>query len=170
MSAPAGLIGVSSVAAGSLARGVQSIHQGPMPPWRDEEVEAEEYARDPRQFLLDRCALWTPHCVIMQNLVCCAVYYLPLFDILPNGQRWYRADKTHDEAIWQGKVGLVVGKGPLAFVDEPGINFHGQNVEIGEWVQWDIHDARQGTIDRISVRYVKDVHIIAKWDDPRIVY
>lgn len=147
---------------------ISTMHQAPVAPWRDDD-EAEEYARDPRQFLLDRC-MWTQHCTIMQNLVCCAVYYLPLFDILPNGQKWYRADRTTDEAAWQGKIGLVVAKGPLAFRDEPGINFHGQDVKIGEWVQWDIHDARQGAIDRVSVRYIKDIHIIAKWDDPRIVY
>jgi hypothetical protein len=157
------------VHAGASARSFATMHQAPMTPWKDDD-EAEDYARDPRGFLLDRCALWLPSCHLMSNLVLCATYYLPAFEFLPGGTRFYRTETSHNEALWQGKVGLVVAKGPMAFVDEPGINFHGQNVEIGEWVQWDIHDARQQTINRVHCRYLKDVQIVAKWDDPRLVY
>jgi hypothetical protein len=148
------------------------MHQAPVTPWRGENngEEAQEYARDPKGFLLDRCSLWLPSCHLMHNLVLCATYYLPPFDILPNGTPWYRTDTSHNEALWQGKVGLVIAKGPMAFVDEPGISFHDQDVAIGDWVQWDIHDARQCTFDRIHCRYLKDTQIIAKWDDPRLVY
>jgi hypothetical protein len=161
------LIGGSRTTAGNLA----TMHQAPMTPWRDE-VEAEEYARDPKAFLMDRCLLWLPACHLMRDLVLCATYYLPAFEFLPNGTKFYRTDTSHNEALWQGKVGLVIAKGPMAFVDEPalGIHFHGQDVEIGDWVQWDIHDARQHTIDRIHCRALKDTQIIAKWDDPRLVY
>ena len=150
---------------------IATMAQGPMPPWRNDE-EAEDYARDPRGFLLDCCSIWLPHCEVMHNLVLCATYFLPAFEILANGSKFFRADKTHDEALWQGKVGLVIAKGPLAFVDEPtaGVFFRGQNVNVGDWVQWDIHDARQSTIGRIHCRDVKDTQIIRKWSDPRLVY
>ena len=150
---------------------ISTMAMGPMPPWRNDE-EAEEYARDPKGFLLDRCSVWLPTCEVMQNIVLCATYYLPDFEVLPNGTKFYRTDRGHDEAVWQGKIGLVLAKGPLAFVDEPGLHiyFRGQNVEPGDWVQWNIHDARQETIDRVSCRYLKDTQIIMKWSDPRIVY
>lgn len=163
------LVGGRATLVGNLA----TMHQGPLMPWNpDDPEDMDDYCKDPRGFLLDRCQLWTPSCTLMSNLICCATYYLPPYDILPGGQKFYRADISHNEALWQGKVGLVVAKGPLAFLDEPElrIKFHGQNVDIGDWVQWDIHDARQCTINRVHVRYLKDVQIIAKWDDPRLVY
>lgn len=148
-----------------------TMHQAPVTPWRDEE-EAEDYARDPRQFLLDRCTLFKDNVRWMSNLVVCATYYLPAFEVLPSGAKFHRTDTSHNEALWQGKVGLVIGLGPLAFQDEPalGVHFHGQKVIIGEWVQWDIHDARQCTINRIHCRYLKDTQIIGVWDDPRLLY
>jgi hypothetical protein len=148
---------------------VSTMAQGAMPPWRNDE-EAEDYARDPRGFLLDLCGIWLPHSKVMHNLVLCATYFLPAFELLPNGTKFFRSEKSHDEALWQGKVGLVIAKGRLAFVDEPGVSFRGQNVEIGEWVQWDIHDARQCVLNRVHCRFVKDTQIIMTWDDPRLVY
>jgi hypothetical protein len=153
---------------------ITTIQQAPEPPWgKDPDSEvADEYVRDPKQFLLDRCALWTPSCHLLGSLVLCATYFAPPYDIMSNGQKWYRTDKSHDEAAWQGKVGLVIAKGPMAFVDEPELKvyFHGANVEIGDWVQWDIHDARQSSVHRVHCRYLRDVQIMAKWDDPRLVY
>jgi len=148
-----------------------TMAMGPMPPWRNDE-EAEEYARDPKSFLLELCEMWVPSCRVKHNNVLCATYFLPAFEFLPNGQKFFRSEKSHDEALWQGKIGLVLAKGPLAFVDEPsaGVFFHGQDVEPGNWVQWDIHDARQCTIARVHCRIVKDTQIIIDWDDPRIVY
>lgn len=151
---------------------ISSIHQAPMPPWGKDPELAKEYADNPKEFLLDRCRLWMDGCHFMHNWVVCATYWLPAFDVLPSGMTWHRTDTSHDEAMWQGKVGLVIGKGPMAFVDEPEnrVYFHGQNINIGDWVQWDIHDARQATINRVHCRYLKDVQIIAKVDDPRLIY
>jgi len=148
---------------------VATMAQGATTPWRDDE-EAEEYARDPKAFMLERCSLFLPSIEFYHNFIVTATYYLPAFDILPNGQKWHRAEKTHDEALWQGKVGLVIGKGPTAFVDTEYIKFRGQNVEIGDWIQYDIHDPRQFTINRQHCRLLKDVHVIARLKDPRLVY
>jgi len=150
---------------------VATMTQAPMAPWRDDD-EAEEYAADPKTFMLDRCRLWMDNAEYGHNYVVSATYYLPAFEILPGGHKWIRAQTTHDEALWQGKVGLVVAKGPLAFVDCPelGVFFKGFNINIGEWVQYDIHDPRQFTIQRIHCRLLKDVHCIAKLKDPKLVY
>jgi hypothetical protein len=96
---------------------------------------------------------------------------LPPYDELGNsGIKFYRSDKSHDEALWQGKVGLVIGKGPLAFRDDEHVKFYGQNVEIGDWVQYDILEGRQFTVDRIHCRRLKDTQIVMRVDDPRLVY
>jgi co-chaperonin GroES (HSP10) len=43
-------------------------------------------------------------------------------------------DNTRKEDEYQGKVGLVVALGPRAYQDDENYNFHGQKVEIGDWV------------------------------------
>ena len=161
----------AQVAQATRTGGISTMHQAPMPPWRNEE-EKEEYALDPKAFLLGRCALWINNTHYLFNWVVCAVYYLPAFEILPNGQKWYRADIEADNALWEGKVGLVIGKGPQAFKDDPDIHlkFDGQNVSIGDWVQWDIHEGRLFTANRILCRRFKDVQMFSKVDDPRLVY
>jgi hypothetical protein len=158
---------LASPGAGHLS----TMAQAPMPPWRDED-EAAEYADDPKAFLLDRCALWREKIEFFHNYIVTATYYLPAFHKLADGKKFHLPETTHDEALWQGKVGLVIGKGPLAFVDcpEAGVFFLGQNVEIGDWLQYDIHDPRQFTINRVHCRLLKDVHVIARLEDPRMVY
>lgn len=44
------------------------------------------------------------------------------------------ADGTRDEDKHQGKVGLVIAKGPRAYKNDEYTDFHGQDVEIGDWV------------------------------------
>lgn len=148
---------------------IQSMAQGAVTPWSND-AEAEEYAADPKEFMLERCRVWIDNMVVLHNWVISATYYLPAFVILPTGQKWHRAQTTHDEALWQGKVGLVVAKGPMVFIDDEQVKFHGQKVEIGDWVQYDIHDGRQFTINRIHCRMLKDAQILAKVRDPSLVY
>jgi hypothetical protein len=147
-----------------------TLHQGPMPPWRTDDEEAD-YKADPRGFLLDRCALWMNEMVVYHNWIITATYYLPGSLDVPNTDRKILLpEKTHDEALWQGKVGLVVGKGRLAFKDNDYIKFDGQNVEIGDWVMYDILEGRQFTIERVHCRRLKDTQIVMTIPDPRMIY
>ena len=146
-----------------------TMAQGPQTPWRNDH-EAEEYAADPKEFMLARCQLWMDNIEWMGNFVIAATYYLPAFEILPGGKKLFRPQSSQDEALFQGKVGLVLGKGPLAFVDDERNKFGGQNVEIGEWILWDIHDARQTTVNRVHCRWIPDVKILGKPRDPKLVY
>lgn len=43
-------------------------------------------------------------------------------------------DKSADEDVWQGKVGLIVAMGPRAFEDDESTQFHGLKYKIGDWV------------------------------------
>jgi len=149
-----------------------TMAQGPVKPWANEE-EAEEYARDPKTFLLKKCEQAMGNGKVAHNWVLIATHWLPAFAILPNGTRFYRSDNTLEEVQYQGKVGLVIGKGPMAFVDDPdsGVHFHGQDVDIGEWISFDRHDGRQTTINRVHCRYIKDVQILqTKIQNPDYIY
>ena len=165
---------VATPLAGSGAtsfRNISTMHQAPLPPWSNEE-EKEQYVIDPKAFLLDRCLPYMNSAKIFFNWVVCAVYYLPPYVILPSGQKWHRADVEADNALWEGKVGLCIGKGPQAFRDAPEFNlkFDGLNVNLGDWVQWDIREGRLFTIHRILCRRCKDVQVFSTIDDPNLVY
>lgn len=153
----------------SAAPILQSMASAAVTPWSNDD-EAIEYAKDPKEFTLERCRVFLDNMEVFHNWVVSATYYLPAFHILPGGQKFHYPQKTHDEALWQGKVGLLIAKGPTVFLDEEHVRFHGQNVQIGDWIQYDIHDGRQFTINRIHCRLLKDTQIIARIADPRLVY
>jgi len=161
---PLGSISRASLAGNQL----HTLHQAPMPPWgRDKEL-AEDYAADPRQFLLDRTEIWRKQCTVFHNWVITATYFLP--HKIGKGQGLILPDVVHDEALYQGKVGLVIAKGPLAFKDDEHVKFQGQDVEVGEWVQYDVMEGRQFTMDNIHCRRLKDTQIVMRIPDPRLIY
>src|SRR5215510_1919562 len=117
----------------AVSRPHVALAQGPIQPWSTEE-EAEEYRLDPRAFLLRKTEFYRQSVEVTINRVICATFYLPAYEILPGGQRWHRTDQTLEEVRYQGKVGMVIAKGPLAFVDDPerGLYFKGFNAELGD--------------------------------------
>lgn len=147
-----------------------TLHQGPMPPWGNDPDLARDYKDDPRHFLLDRWELLKDGIEVFHNWVIVLTYYMPDYLDVQGGGKIILPEKVHDEALWQGKVGLVVAKGPLAFKDDNIVQFHGQNVEIGEWVMYDIMEGRQFTIDRMHARRLKDTQIVMRVPDPRVIY
>ena len=53
------------------------------------------------------------------------------------------AQSTRKEDEYQGKVGLVIAKGPMAFRDDDRTQFHGQDVQVGEWISYRMSDGWQ---------------------------
>lgn len=82
----------------------------------------------------------------------------------------FLTDKTIDEDKWQGKVGLVLKKGPMAFVSEGNTDFHGQDVQEGDWVIYRVSDGFSIDIRETHCRLLEDVHIKAIVVDPSIIY
>jgi co-chaperonin GroES (HSP10) len=74
-----------------------------------------------------------------------------------------------DEDRYQGKVGMVLKKGPRAFVDDGPVKFYGQDVEPGDWVVYRSSDGLKGMIGDREVRFIADVYIRAKIDHPDAV-
>lgn len=146
-----------------------TMHQAPMPPWRNND-EAEQYRDDPKAFLLFRMSLLMP-LKVYHNWIITATYYLPKWDYLGNTDfKFERPETVHNNALWEGKVGLVIGKGPMAFLDDEHVAFHGQNVEIGDWIQYDIMEGRQFTLDQVHCRRLKDTQLVMQIPDPRLIY
>lgn len=82
----------------------------------------------------------------------------------------YLPNQTRKEDIHQGKVGLVLMKGPLAFMDDERNKFHGQNVEVGDWVFYRVSDGWQLNINDHHCRMMEEVHIRGKLKSPDSIY
>lgn len=79
-------------------------------------------------------------------------------------------DKTLAEDQYQGKVGLVLKKGPSVFENDARNDFKGQNVEIGDWVLFRIQDAISIDINKIHCRMIEDIFIRARIPSPELIW
>lgn len=80
-----------------------------------------------------------------------------------------RPDENIHEDLYQGKVGLVLKLGPMAFQDDDVTKFYGQKAEPGEWVVYRVGDAWSLTVRGIACRLVADSQIKMKLSDPEAV-
>lgn len=76
------------------------------------------------------------------------------------GQDFYLPDiGSRSEDQFQGKVCLVLKKGPLAFVDDSVNVFHGDDVKEGDWIAIRPNDGWSIKIGNQLCRIVEDRHI-----------
>ena len=80
------------------------------------------------------------------------------------------ADVTRKEDQYQGKAGLILKKGPSAFVDDENYSFRGQNVAVGDWVAIFVSDGRSIVVNGQLCRIVDDQHIRLKIPAPDVVF
>ena len=78
--------------------------------------------------------------------------------------------QTRDEDRYQGKAGLVLKKGPLAFVDDDNNKFHGQNVDVGDWVFYRVSDGFPLVFNGTLCRLLEEVHVKGKIPSPDVVF
>lgn len=81
-----------------------------------------------------------------------------------------RPDANVAEDEWQGKVGLVIKLGPMAYKDDEYTQFDGMAVAIGEWAVYNVGDARSVNINGYPCRMIKDSSINMTVEDPNIVF
>ena len=82
----------------------------------------------------------------------------------------YLADKTVDEDRHQSKVGLVVKKGPTAFVDESETWFKDIKIDEGDWVVFRPSDGWQITVNNVLCRILEDTVVRGRVDHPDRVW
>ena len=78
--------------------------------------------------------------------------------------------KARDEDVYQGIVGLVVKKGPRAFMDDDTVKFYEQNVNVGDWVFYHIGDCRKMSLGKVDCRLIDDIYIKGTVSHPDDVY
>lgn len=120
-----------------------------------------ERVGDAKAILLDE--LGKLDCEVFHNGVLVATYIQPAKTqggiIVP--------EKTRDEDIYQGSIGLVVGLGPGAFKDDTIAQFHGVTVGLHDWVLYQPADGLSLEINGVPCRLFADVKIKMRVQDPR---
>ena len=103
---------------------------------------------------------------VLHNQILVGVYIRP--EITKGGI--LLTPQTRDEDRYQGKAGLVLKKGPLAFVDDDNNKFHGQNVDVGDWVFYRVSDGFPLVLNGTLCRLLEEVHVKGKIPSPDVVF
>jgi co-chaperonin GroES (HSP10) len=103
---------------------------------------------------------------IYNNQVLIAIYERPE----KTASGIFTTQQYRDEDKWQGKVGLVVKKGPTAFVDDEGKWFQQQNIKVGDWVVFRPSDGWPLTVNGKMCRMLEDINLKGDIDHPDDVW
>lgn len=74
------------------------------------------------------------------------------------------------EDEWQGKVGLVLKLGPMAYIDDDETQFNGESVAPGEWAVYKVGNAWSVNVNGYPCRMIRDSSIEMTVEDPGIVF
>ena len=124
-----------------------------------------DHAVDPKQKLLEDIGDISS-VEIFNNQIRVAVYVRPQ----KTKSGIYLSDQSREEDKIQGKVGLVVKKGPSAFVDEANEWFKDVSVEVNDWVVFRPSDGWSITVNNVLCRMIDDTAIRGKVDAPDRVW
>jgi co-chaperonin GroES (HSP10) len=123
------------------------------------------HEKDPKEVLLEQVGDISKIDVFnMQVLV--AVYIRP--EKTKSGI--FLSDKARDEDRYQSKVGLIIKKGPTAFVDKDGEWFSGLDIKEGDWIVFRPSDGWNVTVNGTLCRMLDDMSIRAKISHPDLVW
>lgn len=85
-----------------------------------------------------------------------------------------RPSSNRDEDKWQGKVGLVVAKGPLAFTESDTHHWGDAKPNVGDWVMFRVGDTFPFALgpgaDARNLRIVEDVNVHAILSRPDVAW
>lgn len=124
-----------------------------------------DHAVDPKQKLIEDIGDISS-VEIFNNQILVAVYVRPQ----KTKSGIYLSDQSREEDKIQGKVGLVVKKGPSAFVDEANEWFKDVSVEVNDWVVFRPSDGWSITVNNVLCRMIDDTAIRGKVDAPDRVW
>lgn len=82
----------------------------------------------------------------------------------------YRPQENIREDEFQGKVGMVLKAGPLAFADWEPDDFKGQWAKSGTWVVYAVKDGWSVTINETPCRLVPYERLRMKLSRPEVVF
>ena len=130
-----------------------------------------EHSADPKQTIFDQIGA-VPEGVVQFSRILVAIYKPPIVTKTAGGiiLTEQMLDEDMDEFYWQGKVGLVVAKGPQAYVDDETVKFHGQSNEVGDWVWFRPSDGIACSVNEVFCRILSERDIIGQVPHPDYVW
>lgn len=118
---------------------------------------------DPKEAIFREVAHFTDKIKVLGPDILVAVYVRPEKTksglLLP--------DKSRDEDKYQGKIGLVVKMGPIAFKEDVDHKFP-VVPQIGDWVVFRVGDTFEMIVGERHFRFVQDVNVRAIVERPDI--
>lgn len=132
---------------------------------------AEE--KDQRQALLDATCDAVAGMTLLRNRVLVATFIEPA----RTAGGIIKPDRTLDESRFQGKVGLVLKLGPMAFEFDDPEHLRSEKPRVGDWIFYRASDATEcgiritGTArDGVICRYIHDDLVVGIVDDPQSIW
>lgn len=128
-------------------------------------IDTLSKASDPKAAILDIVGPALPKIDILYNQILVATYIRPE----KTGGGIIRPSQNVAEDQWQGKVGLVLKIGKLAFQDP---DFDGERVDVGDWVGYKVGDAWEVLVNgkqALTCRVIRDSSIRFKVTDPDVI-
>ena len=120
---------------------------------------------DPKQVLLDELGDIID-VEIFHNQILCAVY------IRPNRTKSgiFLTDSTVDEDRYQSKVGLIIKRGPDAFVDDTNRWFNNVTLDMHDWIVFRPSDGWSVTVNNVICRILDDTNVRGRIQQPDQVW
>lgn len=138
---------------------------------RIDQFVSVEHATDPRQAILDRIGE-IPEGVVQFSRILVAIYQPPMVHKTAGGILLTEGMQEEDlqEFLWQGKVGLIVAKGPQAYVDDETTKFHGTSNAVGDWVWFRPSDGMPADVNEVFCRVFFERDILGRIPHPDYIW
>lgn len=125
-----------------------------------------DHVGDPRTQIWDKCSGLLQDIEILGGRVLLGIYERP--EKTKGGI--ILTDRTKGEDIYQGKVGLILKTGPLAFVDDDDHHWGGVVPAVGDWIAIRVGDSWQCIIGDQQCRMIDDIDARMILTTPDVVY
>ena len=123
---------------------------------------------DPKREIMDRVAPYLDNVQVLAAEVLLAIYVRPektAGGIYLSGGKGH----TRHEDVYQGKVGLVLKVGPIAFSEDSTHRFGGVVPQVGDWVALRVGDSFQLAVGDQPCRIAEDINFKLILKDPDAV-
>lgn len=117
---------------------------------------------DPRAVILEECAAHMQGVTILGARVLVGVYVPP--EATKGGIILTTNSRT--ESNYQGKVGLVLALGPIAFQDDQTHRFGEIKPKVGDWIVFNVGDTFGLELGKRRARNIEDVDVHMIITDP----
>lgn len=115
------------------------------------------HARDPKETLFEEVGGAINDVELLGSTLLVAIYVRPT----KTASGIYLTEKTTDEDLYQGKVGLVLRLGPIAFKEDETHRFGGVVPKVGDWVLLNVGETWPFSLGKTRCRIVEDVSVKA---------